>query len=341
MSLPGRHPNLKQLSQGQLNSWLDALAGNQVLIAPRLLAGVTLYHQVAGSSEITWGNSRPVLSVKEVFFPPCERLMVIKKNGQAVHLSESLPDNSQIVFGVRSCEARGVKLLDALFINTPPVDPYYSHRRENTILIGLACKELGPTCFCSSVGGAPDEAENVDVMLYEVQGGYVMEAVTDKGKSLTADLRLPDCDNDSHPKPVDSQPEFENPPLGTWLEHFNDEYWQKISERCISCRACAYVCPTCHCFAIRDEMTALAEFDRIRCWDSCAGENYRRVAGGHRARTEKGERLRNRFFCKFYYFSEQTGLGNTSACTGCGRCIDVCPVGVDITEVMRDLGRPV
>jgi ferredoxin len=31
------------------------------------------------------------------------------------------------------------------------------------------------------------------------------------------------------------------------------------------------------------------------------------------------------------------GLGASSACTGCGRCIDVCPAGVDITEVFGDM----
>ena len=339
MSLPGRNPNRKKLSQKQLNSWLDTLAKNQALIAPRTLAGVTLYHQVAGSIEIAWGISRPVLSVKEVFFPPTEGLMTIRKVGQAVRLSETIPDQTQIVFGVRPCEARGARLLDALFLDTPPADPYYTRRREKTVLIGLACREMGPTCFCTSVGGAPDEAGDVDVMLYEVKTGYALEVVTEKGKSLAADLRLPDCVTDPHAQPVHRQPEFENPPLSTWLEHFNDEYWQKISERCLSCRVCTYVCPTCHCFAIRDELIAPGEFERIRCWDSCAGENYRLVAGGHRARPETGERLRNRFFCKFYYFPEQTGLGEASACTGCGRCIDVCPVGVDITEVIRDMGR--
>ena len=86
-------------------------------------------------------------------------------------------------------------------------------------------------------------------------------------------------------------------------------------------------------------MTGPGKSERIRCWDSCAGENYRRVAGGKKARTDKGERLRNRFFCKFYYYPEQTGLGKTSACTGCGRCIDVCPVGVDITEVLLALEK--
>jgi ferredoxin len=121
-----------------------------------------------------------------------------------------------------------------------------------------------------------------------------------------------------------------------WPEHFNNEYWAKISERCLSCRACSYVCPTCRCFATRDEALAPGEFERIRCWDACTSENYRRVAGGHKPRAEKSERLRNRFYCKFYYFPEQYGLGATFACTGCGRCIDVCPAGVDITEVIVD-----
>jgi ferredoxin len=67
------------------------------------------------------------------------------------------------------------------------------------------------------------------------------------------------------------------------------------------------------------------------------GENYRRVAGGHKPRNKKGERQRNRFFCKFYYYPEQYGLGEASACIGCGRCIEVCPVGVDVTEVLMDL----
>jgi sulfhydrogenase subunit beta (sulfur reductase) len=117
--------------------------------------------------------------------------------------------------------------------------------------------------------------------------------------------------------------------------------WMKNSERCLSCRACAYVCPTCRCFVVRDEMLALGKFERIRCWDACTGENFRRVAGGHKPRPEKGERLRNRFFCKFYYFPLQYSLGAASACTGCGRCIEVCPVGVDITEVFMDLEKPV
>jgi ferredoxin len=72
-------------------------------------------------------------------------------------------------------------------------------------------------------------------------------------------------------------------------------------------------------------------FERLRCWDACTSPAYRRIAGGHDPRSEKGQRLRNRFFCKFYVYPERLGL---LGCTGCGRCIDACPVNIDITEVL-------
>lgn len=336
------------ITQAQLTEWLDGLARQQTLSAPRDVSGVILYQPVESSREIAWGFSRPVMSVKEAFFPPTERLLTIEKIDGGIKLNETLPEDRQVIFGVRPCDARGVKILDALFLDKEPVDPYYARRRANTTLIGLACKEMEPTCFCTSVGGAPDEASDMDVMLYEGEGGYAVEAVTEKGKTLVSDLRfaIDDCER---PAPIiNSQSAIPNPNSISWLSHFDDEYWARMSERCLSCRACAYVCPTCRCFIVRDEILPFEaatgkpgndQFERIRCWDSCEGENYRRTAGGHRPRAEKSERLRNRFFCKFYYYSEQYGLGQTSACTGCGRCVDVCPVNVDITEVLTDLGR--
>ncbi|MGA2491275.1 MAG: 4Fe-4S dicluster domain-containing protein [Anaerolineales bacterium] len=328
------------ISPDALNDWLDNIANERTLIAPRQVGGVLVYRQVAKSDEIAQEPGRPVLSVKEAFFPPTEQLFTIEKTGQQISLSEHLPEANAVVYGVAPCEARGVRLLDALFLDTPPADPYYARRRQNTILIGLACQEMGPTCFCTSVGGAPDEAGDMDIMLHANDGAYLVEAITEKGRFLIPAGEWEKTTTEPKAPVVNPQFLIPDPQSIAWEEHFEDAYWQKMAERCLSCRACAYVCPTCRCFTMRDEVIGLDQFERIRCWESCASENYRRVAGGKRARPEKGERLRNRFFCKFLYYPEQTGLGKTNACTGCGRCIDVCPVGLDITEVLRDLGRP-
>jgi ferredoxin len=326
------------LTRAQLLGWLDSLAQERPLIAPKDVSGVILYRPVECSDEIAWGSTRPVMSIKEVFFPSTERLLTIEKIGQQINMIETLPEGEPVVFGVRPCDARGMQVLDALFIDTSPIDPYYARRRENSTLIGLACQEMGPSCFCTSVGGAPDDTSGMDIMLTEVSGGFAVQVLTKKGEALLQGLSL-----------AEFQGELKSPSLGepfaqvkrdTWTARFNDEYWECMSERCLSCRICAYVCPTCRCFSVRDEaLPAPGQFERIRCWDSCAGENYRRIAGGHRPRAEKGERLRNRFMCKFYYYPEQYGLDKTVACTGCGRCVDACPVNVDITEVLMELGR--
>jgi Fe-S oxidoreductase len=174
----------------------------------------------------------------------------------------------------------------------------------------------------------------MDIMLYETESGYLARAVTEKGRFLIPGGEWKEAE--PGPQLSTAMPQFSILPKERWPEHFNDEYWARIGERCLSCRACAYVCPTCRCFVIRDEVLTPSESERLRCWDSCMGENFRRVAGGHKPRAKRGERQRNRFFCKFYYYPEQYSLGAASACTGCGRCIEVCPVGVDITEVLRD-----
>ena len=323
------------INHKKLAKWLDAIAANSTLIAPRDVSGILLYRPVESSQQVVWDTIKPVLSTKEAFFPPTERLLTIKKTGQEIELKDTLPDQQQVIFGLRPCDARGVMALDALFLDTDPADSYYQKRRENTTLVGMACKEQAETCFCTQTGGAPDDPAGMDVMITEVKGGYEVQVFSDKGALVIDALGL----QIEKTEPVNHQSEINIPQSSAWPPQFNDQYWADMSERCLSCRVCAYVCPTCRCFDVRDEAIAGNggdEFERIRCWDSCASEIYRREASGHNPRDAKGERLRNRFFCKFYYYPEQYG---PLACTGCGRCIDSCPVNIDITEVMDHLAE--
>jgi len=335
---------MNAMPREELARWLDRLAGGKTLIAPRDVDGVLLYRPVTSSAEVVWDFTRPVMSIKDAFIPATERLLMIEKTGQQIRLIETLAEGEQVIFGVRPCDARGMKVLDALFLDTEPVDPYYARRRENTTLIGLACRELGPTCFCTTLGIALDDPRDVDVMLTEVEGGYAVQIVTAKGDALLKEARgwgldvepqIPDRSDLSTQQPVISDLRSLD-----WPPYFNDEYWDRLAERCLSCRICAYVCPACRCFDVRDEAmpsnNGHNQYERIRCWDSCAGVNYRRIAGGHNPRPTKGQRLRNRFFCKFYYYPQQYG---PVACTGCGRCIDACPENIDITEVLAHVGQ--
>ncbi|MDP2994451.1 MAG: hypothetical protein Q8N46_04925, partial [Anaerolineales bacterium] len=95
------------ISQAELETWLDGLAQARTLIAPRQVSGIMLYRPVAKSNEIAWHGQtprsahagRPVLSVKEIFFPPTERLFTIQKTRQEIRLEETFPDWETVVFG--------------------------------------------------------------------------------------------------------------------------------------------------------------------------------------------------------------------------------------------------
>jgi ferredoxin len=330
------------LKPSTLTQWLDKTASQTNLVAPKRVDGVLLYRPVGGSQEIVWDYIRPVLSAKEFFFPATERLLTIEKQGRTIHLQETLPEGYQVLFGVRPCDARGIAALDALFIGSEPVDANYAARRRKSVIVSLACDQVGETCFCDRTGSGPDDPTGSDILLKRTQNGYHVQVLTEAGLRL-ASQGWGLANAEITPNEYQAPPS-ELPALEAWPPQFNDAYWADMSERCLSCRVCAYVCPTCRCFDVRDEAlpseNGHQQFERIRCWDSCAGTSYRKIAGGHNPRAEKGQRLRNRFFCKFYYYPEQYG---PTACTGCGRCIDSCPVNIDITEVMSHVvaGSPV
>jgi len=218
-----------------------------------------------------------------------------------------------------------------------PVDPYYARRRERTALIGIACQELGPECFCTSVGVTPDDPSGMDVLLTPLDEGYAVEALTERGKRLLEGAALTRVEGAVPRKSWRAGP-VPVPPQAVWTARFEDPYWSHLADRCLSCRLCTYVCPTCRCYDVRDYSEGIEpgaeRFERLRCWDSCMAVNYRTIAGGHNPRPTTMHRLRNRFYCKFLYYPADFG---PVACVGCGRCIVHCPVNVDITEVLSEM----
>jgi sulfhydrogenase subunit beta (sulfur reductase) len=329
---------MNSITKDCLRLWLNQLVQRQTLIAPHDIDGILLYKKVKSSEEIVFNYIRPKMSPKEYFFPPTEQLFTINFENKCITIDETIPEINQIIFGIRPCDAHGLKILDDLFIETEPSDPYFINRRKNTLLIGLACKKMGDTCFCDRMGIAADNDKDVDVMLYETDDNYLVKTITENGRLITIDLLVESENILDSELTSDNQASLSNdqmllPNPQSWPSYFTDVGWERLSERCLSCRVCAYVCPTCRCFIVRDEdlQTNGKQYERIRCWDSCTGSNYRKIAGGHNPRPDNSQRLRNRFFCKFYYYPEQYG---SQACTGCGRCIDSCPVNIDITEVL-------
>ena len=114
---------------------------------------------------------------------------------------------------------------------------------------------------------------------------------------------------------------------------FNSVDWGSISETCLACGTCTYICPTCHCFGFRD-VVEKGVTSRYRCWDSCMYPQFTLHASGHNPRPTKKERYRQRIMHKYLYVRQNLGY---IACTGCGRCIRSCPAGMNIKSVVKSI----
>ena len=112
---------------------------------------------------------------------------------------------------------------------------------------------------------------------------------------------------------------------------FNRPEWAKLSEACLGCGTCTFVCPTCQCYDIKDYDTGHG-IQRYRCWDSCMYSDFTMMAHGNN-RTSQMQRFRQRFMHKLVYFpANNDGM---YSCVGCGRCVEKCPSSLNIVKVIK------
>ena len=122
--------------------------------------------------------------------------------------------------------------------------------------------------------------------------------------------------------------------LETCFEH---PVWEEISETCIGCGSCSYLCPTCTCFDVIDETDQYNNRGRrIRIWDTCQSCLYTMETSGHNPRDTKIQRCRNRIMHKFSYYPTNYEL---LGCVGCGRCIAVCPANNDLLTILNKIEK--
>jgi len=269
---------------------------------------------------------------KSLFLPQSE---VLLKYQDRDFTTTTLDKQQRIIFGIRPCDAHAVTLLDTVFDDQDNPDPYWKTRREQTTLVGLGCNEPRETCFCTTVGSGPFNKLGLDILITSLDDVYTLEVITEKGAQLVADLPSLKDDNQQQMLEVQDRaldylhPAFECEGIKEKLYNiFESEYWQQVSQSCLGCGVCTFLCPTCFCFDIVDETQ---RGERVRNWDTCMFRIYSQEASGHNPRPTRSERTRQRIMHKYAYWLDQI---EQIGCTGCGRCIHYCPVGIDIREMI-------
>jgi heterodisulfide reductase subunit C len=237
-----------------------------------------------------------------------------------------------------------LEVLDRVFL-VDPKDSYYSSRREHGVVVTMACTRPTETCFCQTFG-IDASAPKGDIECYKTDSEMYFNAVTEKGKVLLEklDALTEDCDSSAVNKQKEEIKAVMNKlPLKDLKadafgkdkteEFFDRPEWKTLSESCLGCGTCTFVCPTCQCYDIKDFNTGHG-VKRFRCWDSCMYSDFTKMSAGQ-PRVSQVERFRQRFMHKLVYFP--TNNDGMFSCVGCGRCVSKCPISMNIVKVMKTL----
>ena len=281
------------------------------------------------------------LSPKAFSLPQSQTLLRFK-DGKAEE--PSLPDQETFLFGVRPCDAKAMVALDKVFLEGDQRDPYYARLRENTTVIALACTRPMSSCFCTSVGGGPGDGEGADVLAMRTKAQLVLRALTPRGETLLSSVKdlltdaAPAAVKDAEKRIRAAEDQMAAVTVDNCEQRLRDAYdaplWETASQKCLGCGTCSFLCPTCHCFDITDEVRG-GTGRRVRTWDCCAYPLFTLHASGHNPRPTPAERWRQRIMHKFRYAVENF---DRFFCVGCGRCIRNCPVSMDLRTVLKEVG---
>ena len=333
---------MKKIEISHLNDLFFAISANQKLYIPADNKGQAQFLPWVEGLEMT-KQLNTVRSAKDLFFPQFENLVAFEVQGKTVSVVENRDTVEPfVVFGVRACDAASFDILDRVFLSDP-VDTFYAARREHGTVVTLSCSMPEETCFCTVFGIDPAEPKG-DVSGWTAGEWLYLKANTEKGEALLASLDLEDGDEASveeakaATRAVMEKLPLKDLDLETFdgdhlMEHFNNPAWDNLSQSCLGCGTCTFVCPTCQCYDVRDFDSGKG-VQRFRCWDSCMYSDFTMMAHGTNRPTQK-ERFRQRFMHKLVYFpSNNDGI---YGCVGCGRCLAKCPISMNIVKVAKTL----
>jgi len=316
--------------------------------------GQVMFDSLDDPGKADLGAPIPAIPPKNVVFPQMECVYSYRydRKSKAVDIRQVNAVKPKALFGLRSCDLSGMRILDRFFLGQEFVDDFYLNNRKKTFIVTNTCVAPFAQCFCACTDSGPSAKEGYDLNLTELGDEYLVEAGSERGKALAEKMGLAKADDSYASKKsaaidraLDLFTDFalENK---AWVSRvtnrvttgfIKEDVWEYIGDQCFECGACTFVCPSCSCFNIEDVNMADGTTERLRAWDSCSYEGYSKMAGDHNPRKPVEDRRNKRFFCKLSYSQSKKYL--RPGCVGCGRCAWVCPGDIGLPNVVTYIRR--
>lgn len=323
---------MRVLYKKDLPSFIEELKKSYKVVAPVKKDTEYVFDDIKDAESVILEYPTTILSTKEFFFP--QREIILEYDlGETIQLKSSPEAEEICLIGIHPCDIHALLRFDEAYLTFKP-DPFYEARRKNSLIIGIYCNRPNEFCFCTSMG-TDTVKEGYDLMLIDAGEKYGIEIGSKKGEELLKSINL-FKEEDEIKKPelkgFVREVNTENLPE-IMRKEFNNKIWKYFGDRCLGCGKCVFVCPTCYCFnVIEDTDIEFKSGKRERFWDGCVLTDFAAVAGGGNFRADRTARLKQRILHKFSYYPERY---EEFGCTGCGRCINVCPSDIDCTRIIN------
>ena len=319
------------ITKSKFRAFVEKLAQEMEIVGVKAKSGKYIYGIIDNVRDMILDYDVTVDAPTKFFLPPKEVLLKFQVGGGQT--AKSVIDTKpRAIVGVHPYDIKAIELLDEVYIASN-LDPNYSARRNNTVIIGVDCLNPSPKSFAASMGTNHVES-GFDLLLTDVGTGFIVTIGSNKGTDLLtrlAEVREPTKAEIGRQKEArdhavakyELQLNVPRERLPKILEDsYDDFYWEFRSKKCLNCGSCVMVCPTCFCFNVNDEVDMnLIEGERYRSWDGCVLVDFAKVATGENFRHDKASRFRHRIYRKGKYILERFGM---VGCVGCGRCSNAC-----------------
>jgi sulfhydrogenase subunit beta (sulfur reductase) len=328
------HPFALTIRKPEMAIWIEKLMKHADVIAPvRGPCGDVIFSNVRSPNQILWEFENPLQPPKQFLLPQTDPLVQIKRMGERHEVAAIHDDRRRILFNVRNCDAKGIAFLTRMH-QAEPADEAYLLRASNMTVISLACTTPCREGFCMCSDSGPFLREGYDIQLTDFGTEFLAEIGTEKGEMAVS--KAANCFRETGEAEATERKRLEaeaRKHFGRQTCHFasamrristgrtEDALWEAMSDWCLECGGCNFICPTCYCFSVKD-LPNNGGWTRCRLWDSCQYAAFTLEASGHNPREARKARMKRRFFHKV---SAQYCLRDgIVGCVGCGRCVRVC-----------------